>query len=276
MDDTDYLTDLQGWRQKLDTNLRTEVGWLSLAGLFWLEQGENSFGSDLSRNVVLPKGTAPKLVGSFVLEGGIVTVKSLPDAHLTADGQDVGELELQPDVSGSPTELEIQDLVMIVVQRGERLGIRLWDKNNPKLAAFKGRNWYTPKAAFRFQAQLLAYEPPKIIPISDILGDTHDAPHPGKVSFSLEGEEYSLDAGEGSNGGFFITFKDKTSQQSTYPSGRYLITSAPQNGIVDLDFNRAYNPPCAFTEFATCPLPPPQNILPFEIPAGELYTSVEE
>ncbi|MBW8012876.1 MAG: DUF1684 domain-containing protein [Chloroflexi bacterium] len=199
----------------------------------------------------------------------------MPDGNLSAVGEAVGEFELKPDISGSPTKLVIRDLVMILVQRGERLGIRLWDKNNSKLKEFKGRSWYAPDYSFRFQARYLAYDPPKIISIVDILGDTHEAAHPGKVTFNLDGEEYSLDAGEGSDGGFFITFKDATSQQETYPPGRYLVTSAPQNGIVDLDFNRAYNPPCAFTDFATCPLPPAQNILPLPISAGELYSPPE-
>lgn len=271
MFDNEYLSELENWREEAETNLRGKESWLALLGLFWFDEGLNSFGLLPSNDVVFPKDGLPDRIGAFDLKDGKVHLHVETGVSVTVDGDDAKDLELKADVSGEPSEIRLDSLVMNVVQRSERFGLRVWDHDNPRRNKFLGRTWYEPEESYLVQARFSTYEPSREIPITNILGDTNDTLLAGYVEFEVDGQAISLDALEGASGRLFIIFKDQTSDNETYPAGRYLYTEAPQDGKVVLDFNRAYNPPCAFTNFATCPLPPTQNHLPVRIEAGELF-----
>lgn len=272
--DKKYLAEIQEWRQQLEIDLRGKQSWLALVGLFWFEEGENRLGAHPSNNLHIPNKTLPDHIATFDLKSQKVKILIDPGASTTVDGKKATGQELSPDVSGQPSEIRADSLVMIIVQRGERLGLRVWDQDSPRRKKFTGRKWYQPSESLLIQANFSTYHPPKEIPITNVLGDTSDATLAGYIEFEMGGRERRMDALEGADGRLFIIFKDLTNESETYPAGRYLHTEAPQNGKVTLDFNRAYNPPCAFTDFATCPLPPPQNHLSFKIIAGERIDEV--
>jgi uncharacterized protein (DUF1684 family) len=176
---------------------------------------------------------------------------------------------LKPDSSGPPDLLRVRGLTMYVIQRGNRFGIRLKDKDSEMRRKFTGTQWFPVKEQFRVTAKYVPYDPPKKISIPNIVGGVEEETSPGYVEFTLGGRQYRLDPVSEGESLFFI-FKDQTAGKETYPPGRFLYTSLPKNGEVILDFNQAVDPPCAFTPYATCPLPPEQNQLPVRIEAGEL------
>ena len=264
-----YLADVEKWRQQREANLQKDDGWLTVAGLFWLNEGENRAGAGKANQIVLPPGSAPERIGSFTFRGGKTIFTAAPGVQVTADGKPVRTIEMRPDTPGPATIITVRDLSMFVVQRGDRYGIRLRDKNSSFRRAFTGLHWFPASGSWRIRAKFVAYNPPKQIPILNILGQTEQSLCPGVASFRIAGKEYRLEpVAEGDR--LFFIFKDLTSAKETYPAGRYLYADKAQNGEVILDFNKSYNPPCAFTPYATCPLPPPQNRLAVRIPAGEL------
>ncbi len=265
-----YRQEVEAWRKAREARLAAEGGWLSVVGLDWLAEGENRFGSDPKHPVVLPAGKAPALAGVLVVAGGKVTLKAEPGAGITLDGQPVGERVLRTDADGKPDVLRLGSLAFHVIKRGERLAVRLKDADSAARRSFKGVPAYPVKPAFRVEARFVPYDPPRQIPIASVIGTTEPMQSPGKAVFRLGGRGVSLDPvlESGSDELFFI-FRDATSGRQTYPAGRFLYAPLPKDGKVVLDFNRAVNPPCAFTEFATCPLPPRQNWLPVPVPAGE-------
>jgi uncharacterized protein (DUF1684 family) len=264
-----YKGEVEHWRQERETALKAADGWLTVVGLFWLKEGKNTMGTDRANDFVLPKGSAPGKVGVFEFHNGSSTFLAAPGADATVDGKPVTQVALKPDTSGSPDVLRIRDLSMYVIQRGNRFGIRLKDKNSEARREFKGTQWFPAKSQYRVVARFVPYNPPKMIAIPSILGDVDQEASPGYAEFRLNGHRCRLDPiGEGDS--LFFIFKDKTSGKETYPPGRFLFAEMPKNGEVILDFNKAVNPPCAFTPYATCPLPPKQNDLPIAIAAGEL------
>jgi uncharacterized protein (DUF1684 family) len=265
-----YQAEIESWRHRMESSLRAERGWLALAGLFWLEEGHNYFGASPDNDIVLPTGAAPDHAGSFEFHGGETTLSVADVAAVTVNGGPVASIPLRSDATGHPSYVAIGDLTMLVIQRGGRYGIRLWDRRNPMREAFTGRRWYPIRESYRVTATFVPYDPPKTLPFPNILGDTEMKPLPGYAVFTLAGREYRLDATTESDELFFI-FHDLTAGDSTYPAGRFLKAALPLGGQATLDFNKAYSPPCAFTAFATCPLPPPQNHLALHIEAGELY-----
>ena len=271
METTPYRTAIEAWRQEMDARLRADKGWLTLAGLFWLKGGPNHFGADPENDIVLPAGSAQANVGSFELHAGETTLHVANGASVTMNGKPVETARLRTDAPTSPDLIEVKDLMMRVIRRGDRYAIRLWDKRSPARAAFGGRRWFPVREAYCVTARWVSHEPPKIMPIVNILGDTENHASPGYAVFNVNGQAGRLDASYEEDGELFFTFRDATAGDLTYPAGRYLKTPLPQDGQLTLDFNRAYNPPCAFTPYATCPLPPPQNHLPQRIEAGELY-----
>ncbi|HEX8148541.1 MAG TPA: DUF1684 domain-containing protein [Pyrinomonadaceae bacterium] len=268
-----YEQELEQWKAKRLANLKSEDGWLSLIGLFWLKEGENRFGSDPTGEIVLPDGKAPRQAGTLRLAAGRVTLEAKPDAKITSKGQPVATLELQSDENGEPTMLELGSLSFHVVKRGERLGLRVKDRENPARAEFKGTDYYPADRKWVVNARFEPYEPPKKVPILNVLDMTTEEISPGALAFEVDGRPYRLEAlKEQGEEQFFIIFADQTSGKETYGAGRYLYADPPgADGVVRLDFNRAYSPPCAFTKYATCPLPPPQNRLPLRVEAGERY-----
>lgn len=265
-----YEAEVLEWRAARAERLRTsEKSWLGLAGLYWLKEGENTFGSDPRCDFVLP-ADAPPRAGSFIFKHGLVYLKPQPDVTMTCNGGSLPTAPLQDDQKEKPDFLELDALIMVVLRRGTATLIRLWHRQNPARLAFSGLNWYPYKPEYRLTARYQGYAPYKLVKQQDIIGETHDAQMIGRVIFSWQGQDYSLDAENAGDGGLFIAFHDKTCGKTTYPGGRYLLTDAPANGQVILDFNKAYNMPCAYTPYATCGLPTPANRLPIAIEAGEM------
>src|SRR5579872_3392941 len=249
---TPYLDETAKWRTDYESHLKAPNGWLSVAGLFWLHTGDNDLGSDPQSDVVLPPGS-PKQAG----------VMKFKDGKVMYQGR-----QLKSDESGKPDVIKIGDVSMTIIERGGKTGVRLRDPNAQTRRDFTGCKWFPADPAWRIQAKWVPYPQPKKIAITNILGMTDEEPSPGYAEFTLQGKtlrlEPVIDDGE-----LFFMFKDATSATTTYGAGRFLYASMPKGNTVELDFNKAHNPPCAFTAFATCPLPPKQNILSAAIEAGE-------
>jgi len=270
--DRAYREDLQKWRDGYTDSLKAENGWVALAGLFWLKEGNNSFGAASKNSIVLPLGSAPDSAGSFVFHQGDTQLVVNAGAPVLLNGKPVSSpVTLKPDSSDEPDRITLNRLSMIVIRRGARYGIRLWDNQSPARLHFAGTHWFPVRESYRVTAQFTSYPQPKMIPILNILGNTEPNPSPGFATFELEGKPCRLEPVlEGDR--LFFMFKDTTSGKETYPAGRFLYTALPVDGKVVLDFNHAHNPPCAFTPYATCPLPPKQNHLSVALEAGELYS----
>jgi len=248
-----YEAEITAWRQKREAALRGDGGWLTVAGLYWLHEGRNTFGTAPKADIVLPAG--PAQAGVFELRGGKVTATT---AALTR--------ELRPDTDDV---VNVDRLGLYVIRRSDKVGIRLKDPKSQFRREFHGIDYFPPRPEYRITATFVA--DPKKVPITNILGQTEPEDSPGYVRFRLEGKEYHLRPvydDPGSKDLFFV-FKDQTSGKETYGAGRFLDTDPPKDGKVELDFNKAYNPPCAFTPYATCPLPPAENRLSVRIEAGE-------
>jgi uncharacterized protein (DUF1684 family) len=249
-----WANDVEKWRVDYETGLKAPSGWLSVAGLFWLHEGENSVGSAPGSDIVLPPGS-PTRAGVLTLQNGAVVFHP-PSAAARP---------LKPD---SDDALSFNGASVTIIERGGKTAARLRDPNAPTRRDFTGCRWFPIDARWRVQAKWVAYPQPKKIAILNILGMTSEEPSPGYAEFDLKGSHLRLqpviDEGQ-----LFFMFKDKTSAESTYPAGRFLYAAIPSGATVDLDFNKAKNPPCAFTAYATCPLPPKTNTLPVAIEAGE-------
>jgi uncharacterized protein len=250
---TAFQTEIAEWRKQREDRLKADGGWLSVAGLFWLHEGANTFGTASGNAIVLPDG-APH-AGTFELANDKVSVKS----------QD-GVRDVRADSSDA---VQAGRLKLYVIKRGEKFAIRLKDPDSEYLRQFHGIEYYPAKPEYKVTANWV--EEMKEIPILNIIGMTEPMKSPGVAIFHVGGKEYRLrpvletaDAKE-----LFYIFKDETSGKETYGAGRFLYSDMPKDGRVVLDFNKAYNPPCAFTPYATCPLPPAENRLAVKIEAGE-------
>lgn len=267
-----HKQEIEKWQSTRVAGLKKEDGWLSLVGLFWLNEGENKFGSDSSNLVVLPQDKAPGLAGSFKLDKGHVQLAALPGAEITVEGKPVSSMDLKDDNDESgPTILKLGTLIMNVVKRSERIGIRVKDTASRTRQEFKGLDSYPIDPKWRLEARFEPYQPPKFIPITNVLGMTDNETSPGALAFEVGGKTYRLDPIlEKGETDYFVMIADETTGSETYGAGRYLYVAPPDaSGKVIIDFNKAYSPPCAFTNFATCPLPPKQNHLSLRIDAGE-------
>lgn len=262
-----YTRQIQTWHRQRIEKLRAENGWLNLAGLFWLEPGKHAFGSGKANRIVFPEGKCPDLLGHFRVEKEAVWLDPVPGSAVST-GNKVVDAPLRLFPADTQTVLKSGPLRWFVIKRGERFGVRLRDLEHPALLHFKDVDRYPVDSAWRVKARL---EPAidKKIPITNVVGQTSLQNSPGALVFALHGNTYRLDAVE-DEGQLFILFSDHSSGVDTYGTGRFLYADHPdKQGFTVLDFNRAINPPCAFTPFATCPLPPPQNALPLVVAAGE-------
>jgi len=252
-----YESEIAEWRRQREDALKRDGGWLTVAGLFWLHEGPNRFGKDPGNDIVLPDG--PAQAGVFELHENKVTVKM--------DGQ---TRELWPD---SADVAKAGRLSLFVIRRSGKYGIRLKDPDSQYRRDFHGIEYYPAMEEYRVTAKFVAQ--PTKIPILNILGQTEPMESPGYVVFHLNGQELRLRAvlEEAAAKQLFFIFRDQTSGKETYAAGRFLYSDLPdtldKGGQVVLDFNKAYNPPCAFTPYATCPLPPPENRLAVKVEAGE-------
>lgn len=265
-----YFEEIESFRAQREERLRSENGWLSLIGLFWLEPGANRFGSDPSGSIVLPPDAAPPLAGNFVLEDGGVRLLPEPGVEILIDGEPAGERRLRDDGAGSPDLLQLGRLRLHVIERGGRRAVRVRDPQSPTRAAFGGLDFFPIDPAYRVEGRLRAYPEPESREVETIVDTVSEMLSPGIVEFEIDGARLSLEpyVSEPGQTDLFIIFKDRTNGTETYGAGRFL-SAVLEGDRVLLDFNKAYNPPCAFTPYATCPLPPPRNRLDAEIRAGE-------
>ncbi len=265
-----YRAEIEKWRAGRIERLRREDGWLTLVGLFWLEEGENRFGSDPSNRVILPQETEPRFMGSIELSKGSARVQVNRGIDVRHDGKPVTSITLKSDAEGEPTILKHGTLSFYIIQRGERLGLRVKNSQSSTRLAFRGIDSFAVDARWRFEARFEPYIPPKLIPVPNVLGTVDQEKSPGALLFEYQGRSYRLDPViEAGTEDLFIIFGDSTNGHETYGGGRFLYAAPPVKGRTVVDFNKAYNPPCVFTPYATCPLPPSQNRLPIRIEAGE-------
>lgn len=267
--DPAYVQEIDDWREERRTSLTSEDGWLTLVGLFWLEPGENRFGSAADNDLVFPAGS-PEHLGTLVREGETVRVAAAPDTGLTtADGEPVTRMQLATDMTGEPTVLTVGSLSFYPIVREEMVGIRVKDPESPARSGFEGLEYFALDPAYRVEARL---EPePGTVAVPNVLGQMVDSPSPGRLVFTVAGREVSIrPIMEEGDEDMFLIFGDETNRTTTYGGGRFLYAPAPgADGRTVIDFNRSYNPPCAFTPYATCPLPPADNKLALAIEAGE-------
>lgn len=264
-----YQASVESWRRERETRLRAPDGWLTVAGLFWLKDGENRAGSNPSSEIVLPERRAPALMGIFDFHDGKTGFRAAGGAHVAVNGKPVLTATLKSDADGRPDMLQCGDFTMFVIKRGPRFGIRLRDLHSPMREQFHALTWYPIKEQYRVVAKFVPYGHPQKLAITNVLGQTEPEASPGYAVFQLMGHTYRLDPVTEGDHLFFI-FRDLTSAKTTYGAGRFLYADPPREGKVILDFNKAENPPCAFTPYATCPLPPRQNRLQVKIEAGEM------
>jgi len=267
---TGYRVAIEGWRQQHEAELKAEDGWLAVAGLFWLKEGPNSFGAAPSNDIVLPAGAAAR-AGVFRFQQGQTVLETDPNATVTLKGKRVTRVEMRPDSAGSPTMVALGDLTLHVIRRGTRFGIRLKDKNSKPRREFRGLSWFPVSPSYRATGRFHRYPAPKTLRIVSILGDVEELPSPGYVVFRVGGRHCRLEPVVSTPGELFFVLKDGTSGRGTYPGGRFLDVEIPKGEQIVLDFNKAYNPPCALNPYTTCPVPPRQNHLPVSIEAGEIF-----
>lgn len=264
-----YLAEIMKFQQDREAALKTDTGWLTIAGLFFLTQPVTSFGSDPLNDIVLPAG-APARAGTFELRNGKVTVKAADGVTFQLDGKSITSAELKPDGQGPPDRISLGDLTLWVHNSGDRLSIRLRDKNSPLRKEFAGTSWFPINPAYRVDATYVPYDKPKMVQVPNILGDMDTMPVPGIVTFMINGREYKMEpVADPGDPQFWFIFRDLTSQKESYPAARFLYAPAPVNGKLILDFNKSQNPPCAYNPYTTCPLPSEQNRLRVRIEAGE-------
>jgi len=267
--DAKYIQEIKDWHNKRIDNLKKENGWLNLAGLFWLNEGVNKFGSDKTNDIIFPEGKAPAFIGTLSLKDSVVTLRVNKGIEVKSDGKFVTTADLKNDIQGA-TILEYNSLRWFVIKRGDKYGIRLRDLESSLVKSFKGIDTYPINSDWRFEAELEKYDPPKKLEITNILGMTEENISPGALVFTKDGRQFKLDALEEGDQ-YFILFADETSGEETYGAGRFIyVNKNDSTGKIILDFNKAFNPPCVFTKYATCPLPPKQNYLKLKATAGEL------
>jgi uncharacterized protein len=261
-----YPETVQQWRQTRETELKAPNGWLSVAGLFWLEQGANKAGAEDAHAIRLPDGY-PKDFGVFERTGEAVIFRAAKGVFTSPGGPTI---PLRSDADGAtPDLLRFRDLTFSVIKRSGRLAVRMRDANSKMRREFTGLKWFPVRPNLRVEAKWVAYEQPKTIAIPNVLNLVDEQKTLGYAVFQLNGKEYTLEPIVEGHELFYI-FKDLTAGKGTYPAGRFLYSEMPADGKVILDFNKAHNPPCAFTPYATCPLPPKQNRINTRIEAGEL------
>ncbi len=268
--DDEHAAEVEQWRQRRLASLTSETGWLTLTGLHPLHAGRQTLGSGPEADIEL-SAKAPASLGTVTVGDDSLRFDAAPDLEVTVDGEPMTSVELQTDREGPARLFEFGPLNFHVIQRDDLLLLRARDREHPARRQFEGIDSFPIDSAWRFEARFEAYEPIRQIPIANIIGQVSDSPSWGAVVFEHDGQTYRIDGlAEPGDEELFLIFGDETSGKETYGAGRYLYVDAPDaEGRVVLDFNRAYNPPCAFTPFATCPLPPPQNRLKLRIEAGE-------
>jgi hypothetical protein len=267
-----FAQDEADFRAKRETSLKAPDGWLSVAGLFWLHDGTMNVGSDPQSDIVLP-ANAPRHAGTMRMQSGSATFEAAKGVNATVDGKPATKVTMKPDTDPHTTVLQLGSLKLTIIKRTDKTGVRLRDPDAATRRNFTGCKWFLASQAWKITAKWVAYPVPHKIKITNILGMTDDEPSPGYAEFTVQGKTVRMEPVSDDTGELEFMFRDTTSGNTTYAPGRFLDPDKPKNGVIVLDFNQAYNPPCQFTAFATCPLPPKQNILPVAITAGEMKYS---
>lgn len=277
--DLEYIGEIEAWRERVEQSLRRDNGWLTLAGRFVMKPGVNTFGTGADNDIIFPPqlaGTGPARLGTITVDPANKTVTLTPAAGAAWQAKEGAVTAGRKLGTSGATDkrdwLTLERIAMHVIERDGRYILRLADNKSEVRANFKGRIWYEPDRDYKVQAKFVPYPPGKTVPIVNVIDEVSDEPSPGYVEFKLKGKVHRLDA-VGNDAGLFFVLRDGTAGDTTYRPSRFLFVEqrpAP-NTTFTLDFNRTYNPPCAFSEFTTCPLPPKQNILKTRIEAGEKY-----
>lgn len=279
--DADWKQDLSAWREQHAKELQKPDGWLALAALVWLEPGDNSVGSAADSKVRLP-ASGPAHAGVLHLEGMTVTLRppagGFPEG-LLVDGKpaQAEELHTNPGNDKGNPRMTIGALNFYVVRRSDRFALRIKDAKSEALVGFHGLKWYPPNPRYRVTAKWIPYRPPRTTKFVTMIGTDFQQPVPGVAEFRFGGKTYRLEpmTEDEPPVKLFFVLKDTTSASTTYGACRFLYTPLPPGGLdkageLPLDFNHLENPPCAYTPFATCPLPPAGNRMPIALPVGEL------
>ncbi|MGA8276880.1 MAG: DUF1684 domain-containing protein [Rhodanobacteraceae bacterium] len=266
---SDYRQQIETARAERVARLKSPDGWLSLIGLHWLKDGNNTIGRAKDNDVMLPKG--PAHLGTVTLRGGKAKIVLAPGSVATIDGKPRKVADLLDDSHAAPTRVALGTVSFYLIDRSGKKGLRVKDTAAPTRTHFAGLDYFPIDPSWRVEATWIPFKPAHQIEIPSVIGTVDKMPVPGKAVFTRGGKRYSLlpvleepDAKE-----LFFIIADRTSGKQTYGAARFLYTELPKNGKVVLDFNKAYNPPCAFTPYATCPLPPPENRLDLAVTAGE-------
>lgn len=272
-DEAAYIISIEQWQQERIEGLKAKDGWLNLAGIYWLKEGEQSLGSDPSNDIVFPEN-APAFLGSLTLKGTVAHLKVNKTVELSYKNEIVSELDLSYESSGEPSYVTHGNFAWYIMKRHQSMAIRLRDYNNPAINALDSIPSYPIDPEYVVEASLKVYKEARTITVNTpFQGYTQDYQCPGELLFNLKGENLKLlpfTSGEG----YFIIISDETSGLESYGGGRFLYVYPDSSGRIILDFNKAYNPPCAITPFAACPMPPPENRLPVNIEAGEKALAV--
>lgn len=268
----EYVASVRAWQAEMDSNLRRPNGWLALAGLFWLKSGINTLGSSPDCDIRLPRG-APPLLGALAFDGTNVTLELDVGQTVDINGIHVASAsQLASEEEVAPSYVSHKDLRMVVIRRANGTALRIWDNQQPARQDFPARVWFEPSLAYRVQGLYTPYPVPVKVDLPNFFGEVESGYVQGYVSFKLAGKSHRLDATEEDEGRLNLRFSDATSGGQTYAAGRYLYTEpVREDGLVWVDFNYAYNPPCAFTPFATCSFAPKRNRLNVTVEAGERY-----
>ncbi|MFZ1519204.1 MAG: DUF1684 domain-containing protein [Ignavibacteriaceae bacterium] len=268
--DPNYVKEINEWDAKRINRLKADDGWLNLAGRFWLEKGESTFGSSKDNDIVVESSKLPEHIGLFIFKDSVVTFKAKDDVEVLLDGKPVKEIVLIDDQKKDITVLQIGSIKFNLMIRDTLYGIRFRDLNSDLVKSFKGVERYAIDESWKIMAKFEAYNPVKEIDVPNVLGQISKEKCPGAVVFERDGKTHRIDAVDGGGDRLFLIIADQTSGEETYGGGRFMYVNKPDStGTILLDFNKAYNPPCVFTKYATCPLPPLQNYLKLKIEAGE-------
>lgn len=263
-----YEDQIKEWRQSRNERLASDNGWMTLVGLEWLNEGENTVGSDPSSSAKIPGGPADW--GTLFLDGDELRFVPAAETDVTVNDEKVVEAVLVADNQGTPSVVRSGDLSFYVLFR-ESYGLRIKDRKAPALLSFSSVPVYPIQPDWRFDARFIPAEEGQTIEIANVLGHLSPTPVYGYAEFERDGKTYRLlGLGDENSESMWFLFADRTSGKETYGAGRFLYSDGlPENGRVVVDFNKAYNPPCAFNDYSTCPLPPQENRLDLVVTAGE-------
>jgi uncharacterized protein len=262
---------VEQWRAQRVAELTADDGWLTLAGLLWLQKGDNPFGRAHTNPLFLDHPALPPVAGTFTQDSSGVRFVAHPGSGITHDGQPVSTIQMVPDSRGKPTTLAKGPLRFFIIDRNGKFALRVRDLDSPRRRGYTPIQYYPIDAAWAVEARFEPYEPHRKIRISTILGYEEEMDSPGALVFNIDGRAWRLDAilEDPADKDFFVMFADGTNGAGSYGGGRFLHVPFPTQGVSLVDFNEAYNPPCAFNDFATCPLPPYQNHIALQITSGE-------